>query len=61
VGPNHLTTLSQLWADRSDGPAHRGDNADALAVSPHGGMVFVTGSSDGGATKDDYATIAYHG
>ena len=50
----------RFWAKRYDGPAHAGDFARAIAVSPDGRAVFVTGQSFGGsATRNDYATIAY--
>jgi hypothetical protein len=50
---------SRLWAKRYDGPAHRGDKAYALEVSPDGSVVFVTGSSKGSTSYFDYATVAY--
>ncbi len=52
-------TGKQLWLRRYDGPAG-GNQALAVAVSPGGGMAFVTGESYV-AAKDayDYATVAY--
>ena len=55
-----LAPGDRLWTRRFDGPSHRGDQATALAVSPGGSKVFVTGSSTGtNATGRDFATIAY--
>ena len=48
----------RLWAKRFDGPTKGHDNAQALAVSPDGSRVFVTGESFG-SSEDDYATVAY--
>ncbi len=50
-------TGQQLWVTRYDGPAHDRDLPYALAVSPDGSTVFITGPSIGNA--EDYATIAY--
>ena len=52
-------TGAQLWIRRYD--AGLGDTAYALAVSPDGTRVFVTGTSMGGAIVivEDYATVAY--
>src|SRR3954452_20299843 len=44
------------WTARYDGPASKTDLAYALAVSPDGTRLFVTGSTD---QLSDYATIAY--
>src|SRR2546425_4156273 len=53
-------TGNQLWVERYDGPKHRDDTPYAIAVSPDGYTVFVTGTSAGSGTHNDYATIAYH-
>ena len=50
---------ASLWTRRYDGPASLRDDAVALAVSPDGSRVFVTGSSATSANDDDYATVAY--
>jgi hypothetical protein len=52
-------TGAQLWARRYNGPGNNTDKPTAVAVSPAGDMVFVTGSSYGGTSDDDYATVAY--
>jgi len=53
-------TGARLWTRRHDGPANGYDIALAIAVSPHGTKVFVTGGSEGsGAAGSDYATVAY--
>lgn len=56
-------TGTNLWTSRYDGPdngvAHSGDEARALAVSPDGSSVFVTGASVGVTIDDGVATVAY--
>ena len=52
-------TGGRLWASTYDGPAHLGDAVHALAVSPDGSKVFVSGESDGDNFERDWLTIAY--
>jgi hypothetical protein len=51
-------TGAQLWVKRYAGPAVT-DGGNAIAISPDGTLVAVTGVSEGGATGDDIATLAY--
>jgi WD40 repeat protein len=52
-------TGAERWARRYDGPRDGKDVAFSVASGPGGSTVFVTGSSQGAGTDDDYATIAY--
>jgi DNA-binding beta-propeller fold protein YncE len=47
------------WVDRYDGPAGKDDEPRALAVTPDGSTVVVTGQSKGTTTGYDYATVGY--
>ena len=47
-----------LWDSRYDGPASDVDAAEAMAVSPDGTTVFVTGYSRNSSTDSEYATVA---
>jgi hypothetical protein len=51
-------TGKQLWARSYSGPGKLYDEPSAIAVSPDGRAVFVTGDS-GRALGDGYATVAY--
>jgi WD40 repeat protein len=50
---------SRIWSRRYNGPGDGLDGVAAIAASPDGSAVFVTGTSDGAATFADYATVAY--
>jgi len=53
-------TGSALWTERYDGVGHHDDGAAALAISPAGDRVFVTGSTGSSfTTPGHYLTIAY--
>ena len=49
---------SQLWVTEYNGPG-TSDEAYAVAVSPDGSRVFVTGGSIGAGTHVDFGTVAY--
>ncbi|MCU1499126.1 MAG: hypothetical protein JWM47_3079 [Acidimicrobiales bacterium] len=53
------STGAAVWTSRYDGPAHLIDHPTAIAVSPDGSKVFVTGESAGSTHKLDYETVAY--
>jgi PQQ-like domain len=53
------STGSLLWVQRYDGTGNGTDEANAIAVSPDGTTVFVTGDSLSPSSSYDYVTIAY--
>src|ERR1044072_6977199 len=53
------STGALRWGKRYNGPGNAVDTAYAIAVSPDGTKVFVTGGSLGVSSDLDYATIAY--
>lgn len=48
----------QVWATRY-GSASHDDGAGDVGLSPDGSTLYVTGTSAGAGTADDYATVAY--
>ena len=50
---------AQRWASRYNGPGNSLDLPFAIAVSPDGATIFVTGESIGASGTYDYATIGY--
>jgi hypothetical protein len=52
-------SAERVWVRRYNGPADSVDIATALALSPDGTMVYVTGESAGSGSGFDYATAAY--
>jgi DNA-binding beta-propeller fold protein YncE len=55
----NAATGATNWMERYDDRLHSDDIANAIAVSPDGSKVFVTGQSDG-RSWDDYVTYAYN-
>ena len=56
----NAATGQRLWLSRYNGPASGSDDPSAMAVSPDGRDVFVTGTSQGGpASGSDFATVGY--
>jgi WD40 repeat protein len=53
------STGKQLWVSRYNGHGRSPDVAVAIAVSPGGRAVFVTGTSVGRSSGEDFATVAY--
>jgi DNA-binding beta-propeller fold protein YncE len=56
----NAATGAQRWVSRYNGPASLGDGGKALAITPDGRTVIVTGYSNGVGSGPDYATIAYN-
>jgi hypothetical protein len=62
TGPRHrAATGAPLGVRRYNGPANGFDRVFALAVSPDGRTIYVTGNSPGKASGRDITTIAYRG
>lgn len=55
----NASTGARLWVKRYSGPGNSIDIPYAVAVSPDGKTVIVTGGNGGITTDTDYVTIAY--
>lgn len=55
----HADSGAEHWVARYNGPGNDGDAGTALAVTPDGTRLLVTGQSVGQGTGADYATLAY--
>lgn len=53
------TTGDQRWVSSYDDPSHLGDSARAIAMSPEGDRVYVTGGTDTPDGGLNIATLAY--
>ena len=60
VLPGPDTPGATLWVKRYDGRAHAQDTGKAVAISPDGTRVFVTGTSERSDNTYDFATVAYN-
>lgn len=58
--PGNSGSGNQRWVSRYDSFAHSDDQAQAVAMSPDGSTVYVTGWSNGIYSGVDYATVAYN-
>jgi hypothetical protein len=58
IGESVSAQVTEEWVARYNGPGNGGENATALAVDPQGN-VYVTGSSWGAGTDNDYTTVKY--
>ena len=56
---SHALEPGEVWVSRFDGPAHLHDRANAVAVSPDGTAVFVTGWIEVEEADTNYGTLAY--
>jgi hypothetical protein len=61
ASPAAASPGAQLWVKQYTGNGPSGSAAQAVAVSPTTGTVFVTGYSSGSFKGNDYATVAYQG
>jgi hypothetical protein len=52
-------TGTRVWARRYSAAANSNDQANALAVSPNGRLIFVTGETYRRGAGADYLTVAY--
>ena len=59
VSPVAASPGAQLWVKRYNG-SNSTDDAVSVAVSLDGKAVFVTGSSTGTTSFEDYATVGYN-
>jgi DNA-binding beta-propeller fold protein YncE len=56
----NAATGKQLWLSRYNNPRRNGfDSASGMAISPDGSRLYVTGTSHGRSSQEDYATVAY--
>jgi hypothetical protein len=65
TGPDYVTiaydasTGATAWTSRYNGPKSGADSAYAIAASPDGTRLAVTGVSPGSATGQDFASVSY--
>jgi hypothetical protein len=53
------TTGAQLWVANSGGADNLNDSASAMVLSPDGSTIFITGTSVGKTSLEDFLTLAY--